>query len=133
MTDLMSQRVIDENFKPNFQAGNYGTGLTEGIERISPLLRGEVVELPEQAVPISDTIMIIFIILFTFGWAILSVLSSTKSWWLGGVVGGVIGLIVMGIWGGLLIGIFGLFLDYILSTYLYGRISALQSLSHSRW
>lgn len=77
--------------------------------------------------------MVIFIILVTFGWAILSIFSSTKSWWLGGVVGGIIGLIVMGVWGALLIGIFGLFLDYILSTYLYGKISALRSLSHSRW
>lgn len=100
---------------------------------MAPLLRGEVVELPEVAPPISDTIMVIFIILFTFGWALLSILSSTKSWWLGGVVGGVIGLIVMGIWGAFLIGICGLFIDYLLSKYLYGRISALQSLSRSRW
>ena len=48
MTDLMSQRVIDENLKPNFQNGNYTTGLTEGINRISPILRGEVVDLPEK-------------------------------------------------------------------------------------
>lgn len=65
MTDLMSQRVIDENFKPNFQAGNYGIGLIEGIERISPLLRGEVVELPE---PAPDTIGILVTLLFWLVW-----------------------------------------------------------------
>ena len=48
MTDLMSQRIIDENFTPHFKEWNYGAGLTEWIERISPLLRGEVVELPEK-------------------------------------------------------------------------------------
>gem|GEM_PF-3373621 len=39
MTDLMSKRIIDENFTPHFKVGNYATGLGEGIERMSPLLR----------------------------------------------------------------------------------------------
>ncbi len=82
----MSQRVIDENFKPNFQNGNYAAGLTEGIERISPLLRGEVVDLPEQESEQPPYIFIIIIGLWMFG----SVLSSTKSWWLGGVFGAII-------------------------------------------
>lgn len=50
MTDLMSKRIIDENFTPNFKAGNYSAGLNEGIDRMSPLLRGEVVDLPENPV-----------------------------------------------------------------------------------
>lgn len=29
MTDLMSQRIIDENFTPHFQAEEYGIGLQE--------------------------------------------------------------------------------------------------------
>ena len=82
MTDLMSQRVIDENLKPNFQAEKYGTGLTEGIDRITPLLHGEVVDLSENNAPSLETIKIIFILCAFFGWGFLSVLSSSKSWWL---------------------------------------------------
>ena len=48
MTDLMSKRIIDENFTPNFKTGNYAAGLGEGIDRMTPLLRGEVVELPKN-------------------------------------------------------------------------------------
>lgn len=50
----MSRRVIDENFTPNFQTENYAKGLQEGIERMSPLLRGEVIELPNQKSLSSD-------------------------------------------------------------------------------
>jgi len=82
MTDLMSQRVIDENLTPNFKAGNYGAGLTEAINRMTPLLRGEVVDLPENTTTSFETIKIIFILCAIFGWGFLSILSSTKSWWL---------------------------------------------------
>jgi uncharacterized protein len=50
MTDLTSKRIIDENFTPNFKTGNYAAGLNEGIERMAPLLRGEVVNLPENPI-----------------------------------------------------------------------------------
>ncbi len=56
MTDLMSKRIIDENFTPNFKEGNYAAGLNEGIDRMTPLLRGEVVELPNQKNLSSDDI-----------------------------------------------------------------------------
>jgi len=85
MTDLMSQRVIDENFTPNFRNEAYGAGLTEGIERITPLLRGEVVELPEKSGLSDDALEGIIIFIVVFGWLILSILSASKSWWLGGV------------------------------------------------
>jgi uncharacterized protein len=29
MTDLMSKRIIDENFTPNFKAEQYGAGILE--------------------------------------------------------------------------------------------------------
>lgn len=52
---------------------------------MSPLLRGEVVDLPPTKTNLIDAIMpFVFLILF-FGWGFLSVLSATKSWWLGGV------------------------------------------------
>ncbi len=65
MTDLMSQRIIDENFTPHFKSGNYFIGLSEGIERITPLLKGEVVDLPE---PAPDNIGILVTFLFWLVW-----------------------------------------------------------------
>jgi uncharacterized protein len=68
MTDLMSMRVIDENFTPAFQENKYAEGLAEGIERISPLLRGEVVALPEKKGLNSEEIQGVLIFVALLGW-----------------------------------------------------------------
>lgn len=133
MTDLMSQRVIDENFTPNFQTENYGKGLQEGIERMSPLLRGEVVELPNQKNLSSDDMQWLLIFIIIFGWAFLSVLSASRSWWLGGVAGGIVWLIFLGTVGAITIGLFGLVLDYFLSKFAYGKVSILRSMWNNPW
>jgi uncharacterized protein len=133
ITDLMSARIIDENFTPNFKNEAYGAGLTEGIERMAPLLRGEVLELPEKTGLSDDAIEGIIIFIVVFGWLILSILSASKSWWLGGVFWGVIGFFVIGITGVFLIGILGLILDFFLSKFAYGKISLLKSMGNNRW
>jgi uncharacterized protein len=133
MTDLMSQRVIDENFTPNFKAEKYWAGLIEWINRIAPLLRGEVVKLPEKTGLSDDALEGIIIFIVVFGWWILSVLSASKSWWLGGVFGGIIGFFAIGITGAFLIGILGLILDFFLSKFAYKKISLLKSMGNNRW
>lgn len=133
MTDLMSQRIINENLTPNFRNEAYGAGLTEAINRMAPLLRGEVVELPEKTGLSDEAIEGIIIFIVVFGWLILSILSASKSWWLGGVFGGVIGFFVIGITGAVLIGILGLILDFFLSKFAYKKISILESMGNNRW
>lgn len=59
VTDLISKRIIDENLSPNFKKDQYTQGLTEAIERITPLLRGEVVTLPEQPKNIESLVTLI--------------------------------------------------------------------------
>lgn len=96
MTDLMSQRIIDENLTPNFKNDAYGAGLTESIERISPLLRGEVVELPEKA---PDSIGILVTLIFWLSWGGIFLGSAffepSKAWWPGIILGALLGGIVM--------------------------------------
>jgi uncharacterized protein len=132
ITDLMSQRIIDENFKPNFQAENYGAGLAEWIERMSPLLRGEVVELPNKksSFKFTEETLIFIVVLF---WGLLSVLSASRSWWLGWVAGGIIWLIFLGTIGAITIGVFGLILDYFLSKFTYKKIPFLRAMGNNRW
>ena len=79
--------------------------MAEGIDRMTPILTGEVVDLPDTTNTSSDFIGPLFFIFAIFGWGFLSILSSTKSWWLGGVVGGILGLIFIGIYGAILIGL----------------------------
>lgn len=64
----MSQRIIEENLTPNFRNEAYGAGLTEAINRMTPLLRGEVVELPEKKGFDSDTAQAILILIAFLGW-----------------------------------------------------------------
>lgn len=96
MTDLMSKRVIEENFTPHFKAGNYATGLQEGIDRMTPLLRGEVVELPE---PAPDSIGILVTLIFWLVWGGIflgsALFEPSKAWWPGMVIGGLLGGLVM--------------------------------------
>lgn len=133
ITDLMSRRIIDENFTPHFIKGKYAEGLHEGIERMTPLLRGEVVTLPENKVSDFEDIQGILMIVAVFGWWLLSVLSASKSWWLGGVFWAIIGFFVMWTIGVFLIGIFGLILDFFLSKFAYGKIPFLRSMGNNRW
>ena len=118
ITDLMSHRIIEENFKTHFQSGEYAIGLWEGIDRLSPLLRWEVVDLPEKDTENPPYIFMILIGLWMFG----SILSSTKSWWLGGVFWAIIGWILGSLSGVLLGCIIGLGVDFVLSTVLYKKI-----------
>jgi uncharacterized protein len=48
ITDLTSQRIIDENLTPNFRNEKYAEGFMVALERMSPLLRGEILELPKK-------------------------------------------------------------------------------------
>ncbi len=134
ITDLMTKRIVDENLTPHFREERYGTGLEEALARMTPLLRGEIVTLPEKknGSP-SESMQFLFILLVTFGWWLLSILSASKSWWLGGLFGVIIGLIVASLSGAVLIGIFGLILDYFLSTFAYGKIWVLRNLGNNRW
>lgn len=88
MTDLTSQRIIDENFAPNFKAEKYGAGLLEGINRMIPLLRGEIVELPEKPINPLDAIVPLLFWLVWGGIFLGSALfEPSKAWWPGIVIG----------------------------------------------
>jgi uncharacterized membrane protein YgcG len=46
---------------------------------------------------------------------LISVLSRSKSWWAGGVIGAIIGVIFFGVLGLGIVGLIGLFIDYAVS------------------
>lgn len=53
-------------------------------------------------------------------WVIASWLTYTRSWWLGGVFGALIGWLIWPAWqGALLAGAIGLLIDFLMSRYLY--------------
>jgi uncharacterized protein len=141
MTDLMSRRIIDENLTPNFKAEQYGAGLIEWIERMSPLLRGEVVELPEE--PINPLDALVPLLFWLVWWGIFlgsAIFEPSKAWWPGIVIGAILWGIVMWITvGTVLMTVIGVILssgilwglDFIFSK---GVVRAINSRPHGgRW
>lgn len=48
MTDATSHRIIEETMLPYFADDAYFRGILAGIDRMTPLLTGEIVALPES-------------------------------------------------------------------------------------
>lgn len=123
LTDAKSNEIIQKLVIPEFKKGNYENGIVNGTDAIISVLKSEdylISSQNENSKTNSSSSRFELIIIIFF--AIAGILSSTKSWWLGGVIGGIAGIIV-GIIYGLITGIFafvilvllGLILDYFLS------------------
>ena len=133
ITDAQSNAILQESIN-YFMSSGYDAGIQEGINYLEILARGEEFPLEEITLnmdyTISDYIAMAFPILMSFFfflvpliWALLSWLSGSKAWWIGGVIGGVAGIILtFSIWGLLTGASLGLLLDYCLSTFLYKKI-----------
>lgn len=125
LTDLESKHIQDDIVRPFFRNGDYGAGIAEGVRAIMQATEEELIiqSRPRTDPSIANGIMRfggeLFFLLFLFGSWLISILGRTKSWWLGGVLGGVGGTIAWFFSGGLywiaVLGFGGLFFDYIIS------------------
>lgn len=134
VTDLQSGQIIRDIMTPSFHIGDYDAGTLNGIAVLERLARGETFEIG-KSFDTSTNFSLVFLLYFLpFAWIFLSWMSNSKAWWLGGIFGGVIGLIVFGTVAGLaLAAALGLGLDYLLSTKFYGRIKAPRHGGGGRW
>lgn len=125
VTDAQTSAILAE-VVPNFQAEEYEAGIISITGYLETLARGEEFPLEEldTGSDVNDGAMInIAIISFFIIWFFASWMSQSKSWWLGGIFGGLIGLALMQTILSLGIGLaIGLLVDYILSTYFYKKI-----------
>ncbi len=118
--DLVAKGIIEEEIVPNFRDGNYAAGLNGAVEAMQKHIGGEyTAERYEQE---SDGPGIggwlLFPLFIGFNW-LAAMFARSKSWWLGGLVGAVGGLILVGMFGWwlaipVLTGL-GLLFDYIVS------------------
>lgn len=122
ITDAQSSSILNQVAIPSFKNNDYDTGVLQSIDVLEGLARGENFEVPEPQASSGDLISIFFFFILPLLWALASVLSGTKSWWLGGVFGGIFGAFVYGASGFVLGLLTGLFVDYILSTYFFGKL-----------
>ena len=117
--DIVAKGIIDLDMVPNFRDGKYGEGIAAGIDALKKHIGGEYTA--ERYTTSSGgglwgpALFVIFLALQFFGAAV----AQTKSWWLGGVLGGAAGIILTILYSWwlsipLLVAL-GLLIDYFLS------------------
>ena len=133
LTDAQSYWIIQEVIVPAFRDGKFFAGIDGAVDKIIAAVGGEVI--PSAEVSSGDrnnriNIDWFWLILFAPLW-LASILGRSKSWWAGGVLGGIAGVVIGLLKGflytgviavGLLIPI-GLLFDYVVSKN-YGKFKS---------
>ncbi len=125
LTDAISSQIINNVMKPAFQNNEYFLGIGGAVDRIISVTKGEYVPSENSSGSKGKSFSFgeWFWLLFFIPIWLSSILARSKSWWLGGVFGGVISLILIFIFSlaiGLIAMLFliplGLLFDYIVSS-----------------
>lgn len=132
LTDAKSSRIIRDIITPRFKEGNYDAGVVNGVKEIlgvvEPTFEGGAQTLDYSVEPTHSPINIELVALALYFTgsifvAIASILGRSKSWWLGGIFGIIIGAIISTVFGFLYVGIIamailvplGFLFDYVVS------------------
>jgi uncharacterized protein len=100
VTNILSSVIIQQDLQPAFKAGNFAGGIDQATSRIILLITGEkIAPINEEPNFLQKLSLIIGAISFTPFIILLAiwfsaVLGRSKSWWLGGVAGGIIALVI---------------------------------------
>lgn len=125
ITDAQAFWITDAVVVPYFKQGDYNGGILAGVQEIKGALV-DLEALPEystEADDFTDWLSVFFFFLFVFFYIFPwfgGVLARSKSWWLGGVFGGIAGYILTLLFTTTVFLVlpfilFGLFVDYIAS------------------
>lgn len=117
--DIVAKGIVERDILPQFRNGDYGAGIAAGIDSLKKHISGEYTAARYTSMTQSTW----FPFLLFFGFIVLQVLASvlgrSKSWWQGGVIGGVAGLILTFLYSWWLsiplLVVLGLVFDYIVS------------------
>ena len=99
LVDSEANTIIQDYVLPEFKADNYAGGIVAGVDGIITATEGEIVSTNSSSSSSMSVNWgeIFFFVIFAFFWAmniIVQILASSKSWWLGGVLGGSAGLLM---------------------------------------
>ena len=118
--DIVTSGIREQDMVPRFREGEYAAGITAAIDSLKKHIGGEYTadRYARQEGGAGFGAYGFFAALVALQW-LLSILGRTKSWWLGGILGGTGGLLLALMFGWwltvpLLI-VVGLFLDYAVS------------------
>ncbi len=92
--DLVAKGIIDRDIAPRFREANYEGGFIAAIETLKKHIAGEYTAeryTQEEGDGPMPFLLFLFFIFFNFFGAWMA---RTKSWWLGGILGGVFGIVL---------------------------------------
>ena len=123
LTDAQSFWIIQNVIKPAFQEGDYYGGISGGIDGIISITKGEFSPNTNSKGGINgDSVFFILWVAWIFFVWMGSILARSKSWWGGGIVGGIISVVVgfgataiLGLVSAVVLIPMGLWLDYVIS------------------
>ena len=122
LPDATASKIIRNTVIPQFQKGDYVTGIIDGTQSIMDVTQGSEPAEDREENSGGGSIFAFIGFGFILLQLIIGVLERSKSWWLGGIIGGVFGGIItlfqfwgIATWGGItlttLFVITGLFID----------------------
>lgn len=114
LTDLRSNQIINETMIPALRQGDYFNALLGAMNRIIAVVRGEELSIPSPS-PSGFFDGEFVWVYFLIGYLVLGMFSRTRSWWLGGLLGGILGFVWLGFVGAVLFALIGLLIDFVLS------------------
>lgn len=125
LPDAKTGRILDTYVIPNFKNGDYAKGIVDGVGATLAILSAD----PSLTPPTTPTppnlpnLEIIFFLVIIVVQYLASFLARSKSFWAGGVLGAIAGIVIglishvlfIGLFSAIGLGILGLLLDFILS------------------
>ena len=117
--DIVAKVIVDTDIVPAFRNGKYYDGLSTAVDSLKKHIGGEYTAARYVQKDTSGFIPWIFFFVFIVLNFMASIFARTKSWWLGGIVGGFFGIVLTVAYSWwlsipLLVAL-GLFFDYIVS------------------
>lgn len=122
LTDLESGAIIRDVITPAFRNGDYFAGVQNGVRAMEDAIGGTYAPSPQPSPSGSVNVDWFWVFFFVPLW-LASVLGRSKSWWAGGVIGGVGGVVLGVVFGFLWSGVvaiallvpLGLLFDFLVS------------------
>ncbi len=118
--DIVAKGIIDEDITPYFKQGKYFEGISAGISALKKHIGGEYTaeRFKQKKSDGSGAAWIFFVCFILLQW-LSAIFARTKSWWLGGIVGAVAGIILVMIYSWWIsipiLALIGFLLDYAVS------------------
>jgi uncharacterized protein len=94
LPDILAKQIIEEEIRSRFTAGEYALGLENGVDAILQAVAGEYSASRSTTKTSIPSLEMMMLVLFAGIQFFASIFARSKSWWAGGVVGFVLGVIV---------------------------------------